>query len=117
MSAAPLKASFAAICQARTTGDQTRRHLLCRSRRGARQQAAKRCLVLIIQADTFKRQSTNATIAAVIASDSALVAMPANVFLPAAVSGLPKDSVVNVTALVTLDKTDLEPPVGHLPRR
>jgi mRNA interferase MazF len=28
---------------------------------------------------------------------------------------LPKDSVVNVTALVTLDKTDLEAPVGHLP--
>ena len=26
-----------------------------------------------------------------------------------------KDSVVNVTALVTLNKTDLDPPVGHLP--
>ena len=41
--------------------------------------------------------------------------MPGNVFLPAAVSGLPKDSVVNVTALVTLDKTDLEEPSGHAP--
>ena len=30
-------------------------------------------------------------------------------------SGLPKDSVVNITALVTLDKTDLEAPVGHAP--
>jgi mRNA interferase MazF len=39
---------------------------------------------------------------------------PGNVF-PAAFSGLPKDSVVNVTALVTLNKTDLDPPVGHLP--
>jgi mRNA interferase MazF len=38
--------------------------------------------------------------------------MPGNVFLPAAASGLPKDSVVNITALVTLDKTDLEAPVG-----
>jgi mRNA interferase MazF len=37
------------------------------------------------------------------------------VFLPVAFSGLPKDSVVNVTALVTLNKTDLDPPVGHLP--
>jgi mRNA-degrading endonuclease toxin of MazEF toxin-antitoxin module len=26
-----------------------------------------------------------------------------------------KDSVVNVTALVTLDKTDLEAPTGHVP--
>ena len=41
--------------------------------------------------------------------------MPGNVFVPAAVSGLPKDSVVNVTALVTLDKTDLESPGGQLP--
>jgi mRNA interferase MazF len=41
--------------------------------------------------------------------------MPGNVFLPAAVSDLPKDSVINVTALVTLDKTDLDEPAGHAP--
>jgi mRNA interferase MazF len=41
--------------------------------------------------------------------------MPGNVFLPAASSGLPKDSVVNVTALVTLDKTDLDAETGQLP--
>ena len=41
--------------------------------------------------------------------------MPGNVFLPAVASGLPEDSVVNVTALVTLDKTDLEESAGHLP--
>jgi len=35
--------------------------------------------------------------------------------VPAAVSGLPKDSVVNVTALITLNKTNLESPAGHLP--
>ena len=48
-------------------------------------------------------------------SNTALAAMPGNVFVPAAVSGLPKDSVVNVTALVTLHETDLETPAGHLP--
>lgn len=41
--------------------------------------------------------------------------MPGNVFVPAAVSGLPKDSVVNITALVTLSQTDLEEPTGQLP--
>jgi mRNA interferase MazF len=41
--------------------------------------------------------------------------MPGNVFLPAAVSGLPKDSVVNVTALAALNQADLDEPVGHLP--
>ena len=61
------------------------------------------------------RNRLNTTIAAVITSNTALAAMPGNVFLPAVASGLPKDSVVNVTALVTLDKADLEPPVAHLP--
>ena len=41
--------------------------------------------------------------------------MPGNVFLPAAFSGLPKDSVVNVTALVTLNKTALDTETGRLP--
>jgi mRNA interferase MazF len=76
---------------------------------------AKRRPVLIIQADPFNASRLNTTIAAVITSNTALAAMPGNVFLPAVASGLPKDSVVNVTALVTLDKTDLEEPVGHLP--
>ena len=44
-----------------------------------------------------------------------MIAMPGNIFLPAASSGLPKDSVVNVTALVTLDKTDLDDETGPLP--
>jgi mRNA interferase MazF len=47
------------------------------------------------------------TLAAVITSDTGLAAMPGNVFVPAASSGLPKDSVVYVTALVTLDNSDL----------
>lgn len=81
--------------------------------RGSR--PAKRRPVLIIQSDPFNTSRLNTTIAAVITSNTALAAMPGNVFLPAAVSGLPKDSVINVTALVTLDKTGLDEPAGHLP--
>jgi mRNA interferase MazF len=44
-----------------------------------------------------------------------MAAMPGNVFVPAVASGLPKDSVVNVTAVVTLGKADLGPAVGQLP--
>ena len=76
---------------------------------------AKRRPVLVIQADSFNASRLNTTIAAVVTSNTALAAMPGNVFLPAASSGLPKDSVVNVTALVTLDQADLEAPAGHLP--
>jgi mRNA interferase MazF len=52
---------------------------------------------------------------AVVTANTALAAMPGNVFVPATSSGLPKDSVVNVTALITLDKTDLDDEVGQLP--
>jgi mRNA interferase MazF len=41
--------------------------------------------------------------------------MPGNVFLPAAVTGLPKDSVVNVTAVVTLNTADLSEQAGRAP--
>ena len=76
---------------------------------------AKRRPVLVIQADPFNASRLNTTLAAVITSNTSLAAMPGNVFLPATSSGLPKDSVVNVTALVTLNKTDLDTEVGQLP--
>ena len=76
---------------------------------------AKRRPVLVIQSGPFNASRLNTTIAAVITSNTGLAAMPGNVFLPATSSGLPKDSVVNVTALVTLDKSDLDTEAGQLP--
>jgi mRNA interferase MazF len=76
---------------------------------------AKRRPVLVIQADPYNASRLNTTLVAVITSNTALAAMPGNVFLPAVASGLPKDSVLNVTALATIDKADLHPPVGRLP--
>lgn len=81
--------------------------------RGSR--PAKRRPVLVIQADPFNASRLNTTLAAVITSNTGLAAMPGNVFLPAATSGLSKDSIVNVTALVTLNKTDLDTEAGRLP--
>lgn len=77
--------------------------------------AAKRRPVLVIQADPFNASRLSTTVAAVITSNTALAAMPGNVFVPAISSGLPRDSVVNVTALVTLDKADLDTKTGDLP--
>ena len=76
---------------------------------------AKRRPVLVIQSDPYNASRLNTTLVAVISSNTDLAAMPGNVFLPAASTGLPEDSVVNVTALVTLDKIDLDPAVGQLP--
>lgn len=76
---------------------------------------AKRRPVLIIQSGPVNASRLNTTVAAVITSNTALAAMPGNVFVPAASCGLPKDSVINVTALITLDKTDLRSEAGQLP--
>jgi mRNA interferase MazF len=54
-------------------------------------------------------------VAVVVTSDTGLAAMPGNVFLPAVATGLPRDSVVNVAALVTLDKSELAESAGQVP--
>ena len=76
---------------------------------------AKRRPVLVVQSDSYNASRLATVVAAVITSNTALAAMPGNVFLPATATGLPRDSVVNVTALVTLNKTDLTDRVGRLP--
>jgi mRNA interferase MazF len=76
---------------------------------------AKRRPVLVIQSDPYNVSRLATVLAAVITSNTALAAMPGNVFLPATATGLPRDSVVNVTALVTLNKTDLTDRIGQVP--
>lgn len=76
---------------------------------------AKRRPVLIIQSDPYNTSRLNTVLVAVITSNTALARMPGNVFIPATASGLPRDSVVNVTALATIDKSDLAGRVGQLP--
>jgi mRNA interferase MazF len=76
---------------------------------------AKRRPVLVVQSDPYNTSRLATVLAVVITSNTDLAAMPGNVFLPSVASGLPRDSVVNVTALVTLDKTDLGIPAGRVP--
>ncbi len=76
---------------------------------------AKHRPVLVVQADPFNVSKLATVLVAVITSNTRLAAAPGNVFLPASAAGLPKDSVVNVSALVTLDKSDLGDPVTQLP--
>ena len=76
---------------------------------------AKRRPLLVVQANPCNDSTLNTTLAAVITSNTGLAAVPGNVFVPAIASGLPRDSVVNVTTQITLDKGDFEPAVGQLP--
>ncbi|RZS34755.1 mRNA interferase MazF [Herbihabitans rhizosphaerae] len=76
---------------------------------------AKKRPVLVVQAAPYNSSRLATVIVVVITSNTALATMPGNVFVPAVATGLPKDSVVNVTGVVTLDKTDLGERVGSVP--
>lgn len=76
---------------------------------------AKRRPVLVVQSQPYNDSQLATVLAAVITSNTRLAVMPGNVFLPASVTGLPRDSVVNVTALVTLNKSDLSEVAGQVP--
>lgn len=71
--------------------------------------------IVVISADTFNRSRLATVLAAVITSNTSVAARPGNVFLPASATGLPRDSVVNVTALVTLNKSELGERVAAVP--
>ena len=73
--------------------------------------------VLIVQADDFNRSRIGTIIVAAITSNPKRANAPGNVFAPAHDTGLPLDSVVNVSQLLTLDREDLTEPIGRLPRR
>ena len=76
---------------------------------------AKRRPVLVVQEAPYNTSQIATTVVAVVTSNTQLAEYPGNVFLPAVASGLPKDSVVNVSQLVTVDKGVLSPAVGSLP--
>lgn len=76
---------------------------------------AKRRPVAIVQADAFNRSLISTVIVAALTSNTAAAEFPGNVFVPASASGLAKDSVVNVSQLITLDKSSLAGKAGSLP--
>jgi mRNA interferase MazF len=76
---------------------------------------AKRRPVVVIQSASYNSSRLATVIAAVVTSNTVSATMPGNVFLPAAATGLQRDSVVNVTAIVTLDKVELGRAVGTVP--
>ncbi len=73
--------------------------------------------VLVVQADSFNRSRIQTVIVAVITSNLDLADVPGNVLLPARSAGLPRDSVANVSQLLTLDRRFLTEHAGTLPPR
>ena len=73
--------------------------------------------VLIVQADAFNRSRLRTILGVVLTSNTRLLDAPGNVLLQAASTGLAKDSVANVTQIVTLDKDYLSGRVGQVSRK
>lgn len=70
--------------------------------------------VLIVQTDAFNRSRIHTVLAVVLTSNLRLVDAPGNVLVPKRLSGLPKDSIANVSQVVTVDRDLLTERVGKL---
>jgi mRNA interferase MazF len=70
--------------------------------------------VLIVQTDAFNRSRLQTVIAVVLTSNIRLVDAPGNVLMPARATGLSKDSVANVSQVITIDRDFLTEKAGRL---
>jgi len=71
--------------------------------------------VIVVQGDSFNRSRISTVVCVPLTSNLRWAGAPGNVALGTDITGLPKDSVANVSQLVTLDKTSLTERVGSLP--
>lgn len=70
--------------------------------------------VVVIQGDAFNQSEIRTVLCVALTSNLKWADSPGNVVLPARSTGLPRNSVANVTQVVTLDKADLTDRVGKL---
>lgn len=96
-------------------GDSTRRNLVGHIARPVDSEPGYRRPVLIVQSDDFNRSRIATVIGVVVTSNTKLAQAPGNVFLPKKLTGLSKDSVANVSQIITIDRSFLTEKVGVLP--
>jgi len=71
--------------------------------------------VLVIQSNAFNRSRIRTLIAVVLTSNLRLAEAPGNVLMSASDTGLPKDSVADVSQVITVDRSFLTEKCGKLP--
>jgi len=72
--------------------------------------------VVVIQGDAFNRSTLRTVVCVALTSNLAWVNAPGNVPLSSQMTGLPRDSVANVSQIVTLDRLSLTERTGILPQ-
>ena len=70
--------------------------------------------IIVVQGDSFNRSALRTVVAVPLTSNLRWAAAPGNVRLAARSTGLPRDSVANVSQLVALDRSILIERVGRL---
>jgi mRNA interferase MazF len=70
--------------------------------------------VVVVQGDAFNRSSLRTVVCVALTSNLRWTKAPGNVRLSARATGLPKDSVANVSQIVTLDREELSERTGRL---
>ena len=73
--------------------------------------------VVVVQTDQFNESRISKIVIATITSNLRLAAAPGNVVLLPTDSGLPAESVINVSQVMTVDKSFLTDQIGALPHR
>ena len=76
---------------------------------------AERHPCVVVQSDLFNRSLIATTVVCLITSNLNRAQAPGNVALRKGDANLPKASVVNVSQVLTVDKTELVEPIGKLP--
>jgi len=71
--------------------------------------------VLVVQSNSFNRGRIATVVCVPLTSNVKWALMPGNVHLSARSTGLPKNSVANVSQLITIDKSLLVARVSRLP--
>jgi mRNA interferase MazF len=71
--------------------------------------------VLVMQSDAFNQSRIQTVVVLVITKNLALAKAPGNVMMTARVTGLDVDSVVNVSQILTLDRSFLTEYVSSVP--
>ncbi len=76
---------------------------------------AERHPCVIVQSDLFNRSRIGTTVVCLITSNLSRASAPGNVLLAQGEGNLTKPSVVNVSQIVTVDKSEFAEPIGRLP--
>ena len=71
--------------------------------------------VAVMQGDAFNASRLATVVVVPLTSNLRWASAPGNVLLPSKPSGLPRDSVANVSQIVAIDRTILNERVGRLP--